>query len=167
MDEIKRATGLVGFIVLGGPEPRCNGDLMVMSYALYLDALEQLLMALRAHTGTTSSGLDFSESYDGWKSSVEEPFVAHLNDIFCKAALLLFAPLVLTTTQHTKLVLPARCLKGQHEILPHCCLLRAIACLLTTLLAQLLLKKRQRKKAMAHMGLEVQWVLFYLAENEV
>ena len=53
--------------------------------------LEQQLIALRAHTGKVCGGLDFSESYDEWKSSVEEPFIAHLNDVFCKSALLLFA----------------------------------------------------------------------------
>ena len=31
MEEIEKATGLVGFIVLGGPEPRCGGELMFMS----------------------------------------------------------------------------------------------------------------------------------------
>lgn len=91
MAEIERTTGLVGFIVVGGPEPRCNGNMMVLSYVLSFDRLEQLLMALRAHTGKTIGGLDFSENYDGWNSSVEEPFVAHLNDIFCKGALLVSA----------------------------------------------------------------------------
>jgi hypothetical protein len=50
------------------------------------DPLKQLLTALRAHTGKNIGGLDFSESYDGWKSSVEEPFLMHLNDIFCTGA---------------------------------------------------------------------------------
>lgn len=40
MEEIEKATGLVGFMVLGGPEPRCGGNLMVMSYVLFLNALE-------------------------------------------------------------------------------------------------------------------------------
>ena len=84
LEEIEKATGLVGFIVLGGPEPRCSGNLMVMSYVFLLNALEQLLMDLRYHTGKTEGGLDFSESYDAWKSNIEEPFVGHLNDIFCK-----------------------------------------------------------------------------------
>jgi hypothetical protein len=29
--EIEKATGLVGFIVVGGPEPRCDGNMMIMS----------------------------------------------------------------------------------------------------------------------------------------
>ena len=90
LEEIKKETGLVGFFILGGPEPRCNGDVMVVSYVVPLGGLEALLMALRAHTGKTSSGLDFSQSYDKWKSSVEEPFVAHLNNVFCKDTLLYF-----------------------------------------------------------------------------
>lgn len=93
MEEIERATGLVGFIIVGGPELRQNGDIMVMSYVLSLDASEQLLIALRAQTGKVHGGLDFSESYGEWQASVEEPFVAHLNDVFCKGALLLFAHL--------------------------------------------------------------------------
>ena len=90
MEEIEKATGLVGFMVLGGPEPRCSGNLMVMSYALLLNALEQPLIDLRFHTGKTEGGLDFSESYDGWKSNVEEPFVEHLNNLFCKDTLICF-----------------------------------------------------------------------------
>jgi hypothetical protein len=96
LDEIQKETGLVGFFVVGGPEPRCNGDIMVMSYVVSLDGLETLLMALRVHTGKTSAGLDFSESYDEWTSSVEEPFVAHLNNLFCEGFLLLFHACVLT-----------------------------------------------------------------------
>jgi len=87
MEEIEKATGLVGFVILGGPEPRCGGDLMFMSYVLLSGALEQLLTALRAHTGRTSGGLDFSESYDEWASGIEEPFIAHLNTIFCECAM--------------------------------------------------------------------------------
>ena len=96
MAEIEKTTGLVGFIVVSGPEPSHNRDIMVMLYVVSFDVLEQLLTALRAHTGKTSSGLDFSESYDEWQSSIEEPFVAHLNDVFCKSALLLFHFYVLT-----------------------------------------------------------------------
>lgn len=96
MEEIEKATGLVGFIVLGGPEPRCGGNLMVMSYVLFLNALEQLLMVHRYHTGKTEAGFDFSESYDGWKSNVEEPFVAHLNDLFCKNNCFTFHANILT-----------------------------------------------------------------------
>ena len=95
--EIKKETGLVGFFVVGGPEPRCNGDIMVMSYVVSFNDLEMLLLiALRAHTGTTSGGLNFSESYSEWKSSIEEPFVAHLNNIFRKDMRLLFHIGVLT-----------------------------------------------------------------------
>ena len=89
--EIERETGLVGFFMLGGPEPRCNGDIMVMSYVISLYGLERLLIALRAHTGKTGGGLDFSKSYNEWKTGIEEPFVAHLNDIFCKDALPAFS----------------------------------------------------------------------------
>jgi hypothetical protein len=34
MEEIKKECGLVGFIVVGGPEPQCRGDLMIMSCVL-------------------------------------------------------------------------------------------------------------------------------------
>ncbi len=44
--EIKKETGLVGFFVVGGPEPRCNGDIMVMLYVVSLDGLEMLLTTL-------------------------------------------------------------------------------------------------------------------------
>ena len=91
--EIEKETGLVGFFMVGGPEPRCNGDIMVMSYVISLDGLERLLIALRAHTGKTSGRLDFSENYDEWKMDVEEPFIAHLNDIFRKNTLLAFSHL--------------------------------------------------------------------------
>ena len=39
MEEIEKATGLVGFMVLSGPEPRCSGNLMAMLYALLLNGL--------------------------------------------------------------------------------------------------------------------------------
>jgi len=38
MEEIEKLTGLVGFIIVGGPEPRQNGEIMVMSYVLSLGA---------------------------------------------------------------------------------------------------------------------------------
>ncbi len=94
--EIKKETGLVGFFVVGGPEPRCNGDIMVMSYVSSFDGLEMPLMAPRAHTGMASGSLNFGESYGEWKSSIEEPFVAHLNNVFRKDAPLLFYTSVLT-----------------------------------------------------------------------
>ena len=94
--EIEKETGLVGFFVVGGPEPRRNSDIMVMSYVVSFGGVERLLMAFRAHTGKTSSGLDFSESYSEWTSSVEEPFAAHLNNVFHKSALLLFHICILT-----------------------------------------------------------------------
>jgi hypothetical protein len=31
MDEIRKETGFVGFILVGGPEPQSGGDLMYMS----------------------------------------------------------------------------------------------------------------------------------------
>jgi hypothetical protein len=31
MEEIEKECGLVGFVMVGGPEPKCGGDLMVMS----------------------------------------------------------------------------------------------------------------------------------------
>lgn len=99
MEEIEKLTSLVGFIIVGGPEPRSNGDIMVMSYALSLGALEQQLIALRAHTGKVRGGLDFSKSYDEWQSTIKEPFIAHLNDIVCKSALLLSACLCINYPQ--------------------------------------------------------------------
>ena len=94
--EIEKETGLVGFFVVGGPEPRCNSDIMVMLYVVSLDGLEWLMISLRAHSGKTSGGLDFSENYNEWKLSVEEPFIAHLNDVFCKGGPLHFHICVLT-----------------------------------------------------------------------
>ena len=38
MEEIEKLTGLVGFIIIGGLEPRENGEIMVMSYVLSLGA---------------------------------------------------------------------------------------------------------------------------------
>ena len=143
----------MGFFVLGGPEPRCNGDIMVMSYVVFLDGLERLLTTLRAHTGKASDGLDFGESYDEWKSSVEEPFVAYLNDVFRKT-LVLFHICILTICQPVKFALTAPYLKGQGEIHRHRRLLRVAACLPTSLLTQPLQKKQQRKSLTAHMGLE-------------
>jgi len=152
--EIKKETGLIGFFVVGGPEPRCNGDIMVMSYVVSLGGLERLLTALRAHTGKASDGLDFGESYDGWKSNVEEPFVTYLNDIFRKNATMLFHTCLLTICQPVKFALTAPYLKGQGEIHLHRRLPRAAACLPAALLAQPLQKKQQRKSTTVHMGLE-------------
>ena len=31
LDEVEKETGFIGTVILGGPEPRCGGDLLVMS----------------------------------------------------------------------------------------------------------------------------------------
>ena len=55
-----------------------------------------MLTTLRAHTGKARDGLDFGESYDEWKSNIEEPFVAYLNEVFRKDPSVLFHTCVLT-----------------------------------------------------------------------
>jgi hypothetical protein len=35
-----------------------------------------------AHTGTNGLGSNFTQAYGGWKSNIEEPFIAHLNKVF-------------------------------------------------------------------------------------
>jgi hypothetical protein len=35
LEEIEKKCGLVGFMVVGGPEPKFGGDLIIMSCVLY------------------------------------------------------------------------------------------------------------------------------------
>ena len=42
----------------------------------------QFLIIFRAHTGTTSLGLNFSQVHSGWKTQIEEPFITYLNSVF-------------------------------------------------------------------------------------
>ena len=48
---------------------------------------QQLIIHSRAHTGTIKSGLNFSEVHTGWKTPVEEPFLAYLDGLFSASAL--------------------------------------------------------------------------------
>jgi hypothetical protein len=48
------------------------------SYVLW----QQFLTISRAHTGTTQLGLNFSQVNSGWKTHVEDAFIAYLNNIF-------------------------------------------------------------------------------------
>ena len=41
-----------------------------------------ILIICRAHAGTNKFGLNFSETYSGWKTNIIDPFTAHLNRIF-------------------------------------------------------------------------------------
>ena len=45
-------------------------------------------MLVSIHSGKTRSGLDFSQDYNGWKSHIEESFIAFLNKIFRESHLL-------------------------------------------------------------------------------
>ena len=45
-------------------------------------------MLVSIHSGKTRSGLDFSQDYNGWKSNIEDSFIAFLNKIFCVSRLL-------------------------------------------------------------------------------
>jgi hypothetical protein len=84
LEEIEKKCGLVGFIMIGGPDPKCGGDLMVMSCVLFtlLVLRQQFLIISRAHTGTNTLGLNFSQAYNGWGTQIEEPFLAYLNSVF-------------------------------------------------------------------------------------
>jgi hypothetical protein len=84
LEEIERECGLVGFIVVGGPDPKSGGDLMIMSCVFFtlIVSRQQLLVILRAHTGSTRLGLDFSQAHSGWKTHIEEPFLTYLNKFF-------------------------------------------------------------------------------------
>ncbi|KAN0107118.1 hypothetical protein V8E52_010478 [Russula decolorans] len=83
LKEIEKECGFVGFIVVGGPEPKCASDLMIMS----------------AHTGTNGLGSNFTQAYGGWKSNIEEPFIAHLNKVFTREKRQEFALPGTTSTQ--------------------------------------------------------------------
>lgn len=83
LEEIKKETGFVGFIVVGGPEPKFGGDLMIMSCVPYSSCVAATIFIIpRAHTGDTGLGLNFGQVHTGWKSGVEEPFLAYLNKVF-------------------------------------------------------------------------------------
>jgi len=84
LEEIQKEYGLVGFVIVGGPEPKCGGDLMIMSCVLFTLSVsrQQFLIISRAHTGTTSLGLNFSQAHSGWRTHIEEPFLAYLNNVF-------------------------------------------------------------------------------------
>jgi hypothetical protein len=81
--QIEKECGFVGSIIVGGPEPRCGGDLVVMSCVRFsLIVVATILIISRAHTGTTRLGLNFSQVHSGWKAQMEEPFIGYLDSVF-------------------------------------------------------------------------------------
>jgi hypothetical protein len=49
---------------------------------------------LRAHTGASQRGLDFSEAHSGWKTHIEEPFISHLNNVFSASPLFFYVYII-------------------------------------------------------------------------
>lgn len=90
LDEIENKCGFIGFMVVGGPEPKSGGDLVIMSYVIYLIVSQQLFLIIsRAHTGTTRLGTNFSQAHSGWRAQIEEPFLAFLNKVFSASPIIL------------------------------------------------------------------------------
>ena len=92
MDEILKECGLVGFIVVGGPDPKCSGDLMIMSCILFTLPVsrQRFLIVSRAQSGSTKLGLNFSQVHGGWKTQIEEPFISYINNVFSASPLFFF-----------------------------------------------------------------------------
>ena len=83
LEEIEKKSGCIGFMLVGGPEPKSGGDLVIVSYVLYIIVSQQLFIIIsRAHSGTTKLGANFSQAHSGWRAQIEEPFLAFLNKAF-------------------------------------------------------------------------------------
>jgi hypothetical protein len=68
LEEIEKQAGMACTILVGGPEPKHGGKLVLMKF----------------HSGKTALGNDFEAAYEGWYDNVEEPFVHHLRKVFCE-----------------------------------------------------------------------------------
>jgi hypothetical protein len=68
MEEIERQAGMACTILLGGPEPKRGGKIIVMTF----------------HTGKTRFGHNFEQAYDAWYENVEVPFTEHMGKVFCE-----------------------------------------------------------------------------------
>jgi hypothetical protein len=66
MEQIQAETGMICTIMLGEPEPREGGKILVMTF----------------HSGKTMLGNDFGDAYKGWYENVELPFTDHVNKVF-------------------------------------------------------------------------------------
>lgn len=84
LEGIEEQCGLVGFFVIGGPEPQRGGNLMVFSCVIFMLFMsqQQTRIVSRAHTGLTKHGHNFSETYNKWNTHVEQAFNLHLDKVF-------------------------------------------------------------------------------------
>jgi hypothetical protein len=128
LGEIEKKCGMVGFILVGGPEPMSGGELTFMACVLFYSSCiaslrQQLLIILiisRTHTGATRHGLDFSEAYTGWKTHIEEPFVEYLNHIYSASALFFYTITSINGTQPVNFASALHCQAPYRRQAPLC-----------------------------------------------
>lgn len=87
LKEIQNKCGFVGSIILGGPEPKFGGKLMIVTCVIFpLLVSRQLLIASRAHSNTADVGLNFKQAHSGWSTQVEAQFLSYLHKAFRASA---------------------------------------------------------------------------------
>jgi hypothetical protein len=68
LTELERQTGLCAMMIVGGPEPREGGKILVMTI----------------HSGKTPMGNDFGRAYPAWEQNVQVPYTQFLTKVFRK-----------------------------------------------------------------------------------
>jgi hypothetical protein len=86
LEQVEKECGMVGTVLLGGPEPRRGGKVVVVRYAYVSDLgkLSRANYSTSYHSGRTPLGYDFSQSLEDWKKTIENPFVTFVNKVFSK-----------------------------------------------------------------------------------
>lgn len=112
VEEIETETGMIGTVILGGPEPRQGGKIVVMRSVQEHDTFSRLMGLPSFHSGKTAFGSDFGHAYDGWMEKVELPYTEYLTKIFGNFLYRFRCVLVLKTFRSAKDVCMSRALLG-------------------------------------------------------
>jgi len=87
LEQVEKECGMVGTVLLGGPEPRRGGKVVVVRYEyifLLWEVKSWLIHSTSYHSRRTPRGYDFSQSLEDWKKTIENPFIAFVNKVFSK-----------------------------------------------------------------------------------
>jgi hypothetical protein len=84
LEQVEKECGMVGMVLLGGPEPRQGGKVVVVRYESDFNRLSRTNHSTSYQSGKTPLGYDFSQSCSDWKRNIEGPFVTFINKVFSK-----------------------------------------------------------------------------------
>ena len=78
LEEIFHKTGLIGTILLGGPDPSQGRNITVFEYAGFFTVtltIHSLAFSVRYHRGKPADGKHLNLAYDGYLKNVQEAFL--------------------------------------------------------------------------------------------